>query len=126
MEPAVCLALCMPVVFKSLLRSCERDHDPAKSSLRGFGDTGEGSCSCGESSLCGYAQHECQAASLLPSNRARSSIVHSLANALGFFRPDILPNLRALKPSPASASDICAFHDSEYIGRFLGINSGVC
>lgn len=57
-----------------------------------------------------------QAASCLPSNIGRSSVVHSLANALGFFRREGLPNLHPIRPVPASRSDICTFHNPEYIG----------
>ncbi|KAF8318798.1 hypothetical protein DL93DRAFT_350491 [Clavulina sp. PMI_390] len=57
-----------------------------------------------------------KASAALPSNRGRSPMVHALANALGFFKAETLPNLRAFKPSAATSSDLCLFHDSEYIG----------
>lgn len=57
-----------------------------------------------------------QVAALLPSNRGRSTLVHSLASALGIFQKASFPNLRVFRPSPASVKELCSYHDSDYIG----------
>lgn len=69
-------------------------------------------------------------ANLLPSNRGRSSIVHSLIDSLGLLesesdadeeknedvsRPEDLSRARVIEPLQMSRSDLCRFHDKEYV-----------
>jgi len=58
--------------------------------------------------------------SLLPSNTGRSFLVHSLASALGFFNQSHpYTNIRVFRPFPASRSDLCLYHDADYVDALL-------
>ncbi|KAF8324344.1 histone deacetylase complex protein [Cantharellus anzutake] len=57
-----------------------------------------------------------KASSLLPSNKGRSFLVHTLASALGFFdKSRGYSNILVFRPSPASRSDLCLYHDTDYM-----------
>lgn len=52
--------------------------------------------------------------SLLPSNRNRSKLVHSLVASLG-----LLKNVQAVKPVPATLQDLAEYHSSDYLDALL-------
>ncbi|EPQ53489.1 histone deacetylase complex protein [Gloeophyllum trabeum ATCC 11539] len=60
--------------------------------------------------------------SLLPSNKKRSLIVHSLINALGLLShnqdQEMLP-IRVVKPVPAQYDDLAAYHTRDYLEFIL-------
>ena len=63
-----------------------------------------------------------QTSSLLPSNRNRSTFVHALITAFDLLRPS--PSAAShvvflLRPSPASESDLTAYHDRCYVDALL-------
>lgn len=65
-----------------------------------------------------------QTCSLLPSNRNRSTFVHALVTSFGLIRPAPTPSsasciVSLLRPSPASGSDLTAYHDRSYINTLL-------
>jgi histone deacetylase 8 len=63
-----------------------------------------------------------QTCSLLPSNRNRSTIVHALVTAFNLIRspPDEASYVVSLlRPSPASESDLTAYHDRSYVDALL-------
>ncbi|KAI0027665.1 hypothetical protein K488DRAFT_60723, partial [Vararia minispora EC-137] len=81
----------------------------------------------------------------LPANRGRALLVHALTSALGILRdkpadrdidgtrplqdPDptaIVPRatIRVVRPSRASARDLCTFHNSAFVDRLLDIDAG--
>ncbi|THH13393.1 hypothetical protein EW146_g6818 [Bondarzewia mesenterica] len=66
--------------------------------------------------------------SLLPSNRNRSSLVHSLVASLGLLRPIAEKNtdleypptqVQVLRPSLATSKELSAYHDKEYVDFLL-------
>ncbi|KAG8885744.1 hypothetical protein FRB98_001656 [Tulasnella sp. 332] len=60
--------------------------------------------------------------SLLPSNRGRSALVHSLASAFGIFKDDESTwkyPIRVTKPIPATRAELLAYHDKEYLDAVL-------
>lgn len=69
-----------------------------------------------------------QVSSLLPSNRGRSALVHSLVSYLGLLRRDNsdyrLP-LRVISPVPATAADLLSYHEKEYIGLLFDSIEGI-
>jgi len=65
-----------------------------------------------------------QTCSLLPSNRNRSTFVHALVTSFGLIRPAPTPSsasciVSLLRPSPASESDLTAYHDRSYVNTLL-------
>ncbi|KIO28234.1 hypothetical protein M407DRAFT_6876 [Tulasnella calospora MUT 4182] len=61
--------------------------------------------------------HNSQVASLLPSNRFRSALVHQLVAAFARERPGWI---RIIRPTAATAKDLLTYHDMEYVGFVLG------
>ncbi|KAG8940117.1 hypothetical protein FRC03_005774 [Tulasnella sp. 419] len=62
--------------------------------------------------------------SLLPSNKGRSLLVHSLVKSFGFFKPSekdppIKNTLIFLKPVPATQKDLLVYHDQDYLDKVL-------
>ncbi|KAI0292584.1 Arginase/deacetylase [Russula brevipes] len=64
-----------------------------------------------------------KASSLLPSNRNRSTFVHALVTAFGLLQPAPTSSapypVTLLRPSPASAGDLTAYHDRSYVDALL-------
>jgi histone deacetylase 8 len=60
--------------------------------------------------------------SLLPSNRNRSALVHSLASALGLFKGGEGNPLYTLKPERATPEELRLYHDQDYIGSHFRLN----
>ncbi|KAG8909858.1 hypothetical protein FRC00_009311, partial [Tulasnella sp. 408] len=56
-------------------------------------------------------------ASLLPSNRFRSALVHQLVAAFARERPGWI---RIIRPTAATAKDLLMYHDTEYVDFVLG------
>ena len=62
-----------------------------------------------------------QTSSLLPSNRNRSTLVHSLVSSLGLLSPTggEANSLRVLQPRTASAAELTNYHDSDFVEFIL-------
>ncbi|RDB18669.1 Histone deacetylase 8 [Hypsizygus marmoreus] len=60
--------------------------------------------------------------SLLPSNKHRSSAVHSLIASLGLLRE---PGMRVVRPEKASYKDMAVYHAREYLDSVLDPTTGV-
>ncbi|TFK47551.1 Arginase/deacetylase [Heliocybe sulcata] len=62
-----------------------------------------------------------QVSALLPSNRKRSMIIHSLASSLGLLSnaPNTSGEIRVVKPTPASYQDLAVYHSRDYLDFVL-------
>ncbi|TFL02091.1 hypothetical protein BDV98DRAFT_592583 [Pterulicium gracile] len=54
--------------------------------------------------------------SLLPSNRMRSNLSHSLISSLGLLKA---PSIKVYKPVPATRKDLVAYHTPDYVDHVL-------
>lgn len=63
-----------------------------------------------------------QVSSLLPSNKNRSMIVHSLINSLGLMNPSFSQarRLRVVTPRRATYRDLAVYHTRDYLEMVLG------
>ncbi|KAI0045924.1 Arginase/deacetylase [Auriscalpium vulgare] len=57
--------------------------------------------------------------SLLPSNRNRSVLVHSLITCLGLMRSTDRASVEVLRPPLATVRELCAYHDRDYVDQLL-------
>ncbi|KAF9220724.1 histone deacetylase 8 [Gyrodon lividus] len=61
--------------------------------------------------------------SLLPSNKNRSLLVHSLVSALGLLSPDDQKRFKLLRPRRATQRDLLSYHTRDYLGYALNPSS---
>jgi histone deacetylase 8 len=62
--------------------------------------------------------------SLLPSNKGRSTVVHSLTSALGLMNPGFsnTRRLQIVTPSKASYKDLAVYHTRDYLDTVLDLS----
>ncbi|PPQ68447.1 hypothetical protein CVT26_006034 [Gymnopilus dilepis] len=67
------------------------------------------------------ARRKCQISSLLPSNKKRSMIVHSLVSALGLMASEFSSarKLRVITPRKATYKDLAVYHTRDYLDFVL-------
>ena len=64
------------------------------------------------------SQELAQTSSLLPSNRNRSALVHTLANAYGLLKPESRKCV-VIRPRRAERKDLERYHEKGYLGMIL-------
>ncbi|KAH7098116.1 Arginase/deacetylase [Auriculariales sp. MPI-PUGE-AT-0066] len=58
-------------------------------------------------------------ASLLPSNKIRSAVVHSLVKSYRLLDAKEYPQLQIIQPDPATRADLCSYHDADFVDALL-------